>query len=57
MPAIPCPSCWGGLLKSHQIGLLVDVRRYPASRIAPQYRQTLLRAALAEAGIDYLYLG
>lgn len=46
-----------GLLASHGIGLLVDVRRYPTSRIAPQYRQTPLRAALSEAGIGYLYLG
>lgn len=46
-----------GLLMSHGIGLLVDVRRYPTSRIAPQYRQTPLRAALSEAGIGYLYLG
>ena len=46
-----------GLLMSHGIGLLVDVRRYPTSRIAPQYRQTPLRAALTEAGIGYLYLG
>lgn len=46
-----------GLLMSHQIGLLVDVRRYPTSRIAPQYRQAPLRAALAEADIGYFYLG
>jgi uncharacterized protein (DUF488 family) len=46
-----------GLLASHGIGLLVDVRRYPTSRIAPQYRQMPLRAALTEAGIGYLYLG
>lgn len=46
-----------GLLMSHGIGLLVDVRRYPTSRIAPQYRQTPLRAELTEAGIGYLYLG
>ncbi len=45
------------LLAAHGIGLLVDVRRYPTSRIAPQYRQAPLRAALIEAGIDYLYLG
>lgn len=46
-----------GLLAAHGVGLLVDVRSYPTSRIAPQYRQPPLRAALTRAGIDYFYLG
>ena len=41
------------LLAEHQIQLLVDVRRYPASRRYPYFAQEPLAAALGAAGIDY----
>ena len=41
------------LLAEHQIRLLVDVRRYPASRRHPHFAQEPLAAALAAAGIAY----
>src|SRR5437764_9197992 len=41
------------LLAEHQIQLLVDVRRYPASRRYPHFAQEPLAAALGAAGIAY----
>src|SRR5207245_11669267 len=41
------------LLAEHQIQLVVDVRRYPASRRYPHFAQEPLAAALGAAGIDY----
>src|SRR2546423_872756 len=41
------------LLAEHQIRLLVDVRRYPASRRYPHFAQEPLAAALGAAGIAY----
>ena len=45
------------LLRAHGIELLVDVRRHPGSRKHPQYNREALAAALAEAGIEYTFLG
>jgi uncharacterized protein (DUF488 family) len=45
------------LLERHRIEVLVDVRSTPASRFAPQFGHARLRAAVAEAGRDYVFLG
>jgi uncharacterized protein (DUF488 family) len=41
------------LLAEYQVRLLVDVRRYPASRRYPHFAQAPLSAALAATGIAY----
>jgi len=41
------------LLAEHQIRLLVDVRRYPASRRYPHFAQEPLATSLGAAGIGY----
>jgi uncharacterized protein (DUF488 family) len=41
------------LLAEHRVQLLVDVRRFPASRRHPQFAQGALAASLAAAGIAY----
>jgi uncharacterized protein (DUF488 family) len=41
------------LLKAHEIRLLADIRRYPASRRLPHFNGDALAAFLAEAGIAY----
>jgi uncharacterized protein (DUF488 family) len=41
------------ILRENAIALLVDVRRYPASRRHPQFGQASLERSLAEAGIRY----
>ena len=45
-----------GLLGSHRIELVADVRRYPGSRSQPQYQQPALESALNQAGISYIWL-
>ncbi len=45
-----------GLLEAHGIELLVDVRRYPASRRHPQFNGEALARGLGDRGIDYLWL-
>lgn len=45
-----------GLLQSHRIEVVIDVRRFPTSRIE-HFRQQELTQLLAEVQIDYLYLG
>jgi len=42
-----------GMLQERHIGLLVDVRAFPASRANPQFNKEALSQALAAAGIDY----
>lgn len=44
------------MLHHHGITLLVDIRRFPGSRHAPQFNQDVMRIALATAGIGYLHL-
>jgi uncharacterized protein (DUF488 family) len=46
-----------GLLKQHGITALGDVRSHPYSRYVPQYSCDALKAALAGAGIAYVFLG
>jgi uncharacterized protein (DUF488 family) len=43
-------------LRAHEIALVADVRRFPASRRHPQFGQAALGAALGEAGLGYLHL-
>jgi uncharacterized protein (DUF488 family) len=45
------------LLQQHQIQVLVDVRSHPFSRFNPQFNQRRLDAALAAAGIRYVFMG
>lgn len=45
-----------GLLKTHDITQLVDIRTIPQSRHNPQFGQTQLQASLREAGMKYVYL-
>jgi uncharacterized protein (DUF488 family) len=45
------------LLKAHGIELLVDVRRWPASRRHPHFRRETLEASLREHEIDYIWRG
>ncbi|HET9660193.1 MAG TPA: DUF488 domain-containing protein [Thermomicrobiales bacterium] len=44
------------LLHRHGIDLLVDIRRFPGSRHAPQFGEDLLRSELEAAGIGYVHL-
>ena len=41
------------LLRWQQIELLVDVRRYPGSRMHPQFNSAPLAQSLADAGVRY----
>jgi uncharacterized protein (DUF488 family) len=46
-----------GMLRQHNINALADVRSHPYSRFSPQYTKDLLKPALADAGIAYIFLG
>jgi len=46
-----------GLLRQHQIEVLVDVRSVPYSRHNPQFNHKRIAGAVAAAGIDYTYAG
>jgi uncharacterized protein (DUF488 family) len=43
------------LLQESQVQLLIDVRRFPASRRYPHFNQDELSAALGAAGISYMH--
>ena len=43
------------MLTAHSVGLLADVRRFPASRRHPQFGREALTAMLASHGIAYLH--
>jgi uncharacterized protein (DUF488 family) len=43
------------LLTEHGVKVLVDVRRFPASRRHPQFAREALAASLARAGIEYIH--
>jgi uncharacterized protein (DUF488 family) len=45
------------LLKTHNITLVVDVRRWPASRRYPHFRREALSEFLRNQSIDYLWRG
>jgi uncharacterized protein (DUF488 family) len=44
------------LLARHEVEVLVDIRRFPASRKHPHFNQDNLRAALQESGVEYRWL-
>jgi uncharacterized protein (DUF488 family) len=46
-----------GLLQDHDIELVIDVRRWPASRRHPQFHREALSASLAQAGVAYIWRG
>ena len=43
------------LLQRHDVALLADVRRFPASRTQPQFNRDTLPDALGDAGIAYAW--
>jgi uncharacterized protein (DUF488 family) len=45
------------LLKQHGVARVVDARSRPFSRFNPQFNRERMRAALAEAGIEYEWRG
>ena len=45
-----------GLLRAHQINLLVDVRTVPRSRYNPQFNMDALARSLRDAGLQYRHL-
>jgi uncharacterized protein (DUF488 family) len=45
------------LLKAHRIELLVDVRRWPASRRYPHFHRQALAASLKDQAIGYIWRG
>ena len=45
-----------GLLRAHQIRLLIDVRTVPRSRYNPQFNTDTLAQSLCEAGLRYRHL-
>lgn len=44
------------LLCAHAIGVVADVRRFPASRRHPQFNGATLARALSDSGIGYIHL-
>jgi uncharacterized protein (DUF488 family) len=43
------------LLRTHDIELIVDVRRWPSSRRYPHFRREALAASLSISGIEYIW--
>ena len=43
------------LLQAHSIELVADVRRFPASRLHPQFNREGLESSLAAAGVGYVH--
>jgi len=43
------------VLKTHQIGTLLDIRAFPMSRRMPHFNREHMEKALAEAGIEYVW--
>ena len=46
---------FAALLDTHQIELVIDVRRWPASGRYPHFNREALAQSLAQKGIDYLW--
>jgi uncharacterized protein (DUF488 family) len=46
-----------GILEEARVEVLVDVRRFPASRRNPRFNRGALAASLEGAGLRYLWLG
>ena len=47
---------FASLLKEHELGLVVDIRRYPSSRKFPHFNRPILSGLLAAENIDYIWL-
>jgi len=45
------------ILKDYKISLVVDVRRFPTSRLFPHFKKESLERALEENGVKYIWLG
>ena len=45
-----------GLLRAHQISLLIDVRTVPRSRYNPQFNTNTLARSLLDTGLQYRHL-
>lgn len=48
---------FAGLLKEHEIEVLVDARSRPYSRHVPHFNARDIEATLSDAGVGYLFLG
>ena len=46
-----------GLLKQHKIEVLVDTRSRPYSKFAPHFAADVIKEALEDTGIRYIFLG
>jgi uncharacterized protein (DUF488 family) len=46
-----------GLLRQHDVGILVDARSRPFSRFSPQFSRRALESTVTGASIRYLFLG
>ena len=46
-----------GLLKQHNVEVVADTRSYPQSKYASQFDSKVLKRALSENGIKYLFMG
>ncbi len=46
-----------GLLREHDIAVLVDARSQPFSRFSPQFSRKALERAVTDASIRYLFMG
>jgi uncharacterized protein (DUF488 family) len=46
-----------GLLKTHRIEILADVRSQPVSQYTPHFNSGPLKAEMLAAGVEYLFLG
>jgi uncharacterized protein (DUF488 family) len=46
-----------GLLRTHGVGAVADVRSRPYSRYNPQFDREELKQSLKQAGIEYVFLG
>jgi uncharacterized protein (DUF488 family) len=48
---------FASMLQAHAIELVIDVRRWPASKRHPQFNREALAASLRDSGVDYLWRG
>ena len=46
-----------GLLRTHQIATVVDVRSQPSSKYSPQFNSAPLREACIDHGVEYVFAG
>lgn len=44
-------------LQENKIECLIDIRRFPVSRLSPHFCRECLQANLEKSGIEYLWLG